>query len=90
MKTVTKEDACRSEHLPHCAGYEDCICFGEYVTYAEMWDQQQHIAALQDECERLRLRIAKLRMFMRSTVVEMQVASARQDGDIATKYDLAT
>ncbi len=53
MRQVTPEERDRQEHLPDCAGYEDCTCFGEYVTYREISD-------LQDELERLRQRIAKL------------------------------
>jgi hypothetical protein len=88
MKQVTREDRDRREHLPDCAGYEDCACFGEYVTYAEMWDQQQHIEAQQDECERLMLRIAKLRARMQRMAVETQVAAASESVDYITQCDI--
>ena len=41
MYQVTKEDVERRDHLPCCYGWEDCECFGRYVSYKELWDLQR-------------------------------------------------
>lgn len=40
VRIITHDDAMRSEHLPDCAGYEDCNCFGSYFRYADIYELQ--------------------------------------------------
>jgi hypothetical protein len=40
MHQVTKEEAERKEHLPDCAGHEDCDCFHTLWSHAEIYRLQ--------------------------------------------------
>ena len=41
MKRVTKEDAERTEHIKDCPGYEDCFCFDDRISHAELHELQR-------------------------------------------------
>lgn len=88
MRQVTQEERDRQEHLPDCAGYEDCTCFGEYVTYREMWHLQKERSDLENELERLRQRIAKLRGHIQKACAGGMMAATPESGDYATLYDM--
>ena len=41
LHQVTLEEAERTEHLPDCAGYEDCQCFHITCSYKELYELQE-------------------------------------------------
>ena len=74
---VTKEMAERTEHLPDCAGWEDCDCFSKRWGHAEIY-------AMQEEVERLRNAASDLVTCIgRNTVMEWRpIDTAPKDADI--------
>jgi hypothetical protein len=54
VNSITEEEAKRTEHLPDCAGYEDCDCFSRTYSHREIYDTQAEIARLSKENEDLR------------------------------------
>lgn len=74
MREITEEEACRTEHLPDCVGYEDCQCFSDLWSHADIY-------AMQKEINQLRQRICELRG-------SLQKLAHPQSGDIATDYEL--
>jgi hypothetical protein len=41
MICVSKEDAQRTKHVKGCAGYEDCQCFGRYISNKDLYALQK-------------------------------------------------
>jgi hypothetical protein len=54
MRQITIEEATRTEHLPDCAGYEDCECFSSRYNHSEIYAMQQQIDKLRREVNILR------------------------------------
>lgn len=50
----SREDACRTTHVPGCAGYEDCTCFSTLVSYKDLFELYEELDRLRAQAQGFR------------------------------------